>query len=300
MSGLGLIFLGGGVSRPDGLIELPNGERIFYDDDAHRYSRARLDEEKGEWVRSTRLTSASTLARPYGWDHGKLLAWKERLTCEGVAELYRSEPSEQYTPDGWQPNHPDWLANGDAIRSKLREASLTADDARNKKAEVGTNVHRVLEGLAGVAPLPNLDELPEGEKGYARAVFRWWEHRRPIVLNAEQFVFSATHSFAGRFDLRARLTEPRDDVTDADGVHWVTLIDLKTGFVGPQAHTQMALYALAAQECGVGYCDELMILQVKEDGAWREIPCRATEGDALHSIGVYRGAGRIEREARAA
>jgi hypothetical protein len=153
------------MSRPDGLIELPNGEAIFYDDARHAYYRARPVPEgrPSGWVRSTRLTGASTLSKPFSFDSGRLLAWKERMTCEGVARLFN-----EALPEEWSIADTTWLTSGDGIRAALKDASLTADDARDRKATIGTNTHSVLEGLAGVCPMPNVDELPDEEKGYVR------------------------------------------------------------------------------------------------------------------------------------
>jgi hypothetical protein len=284
------------VSRPEGLIELPNGECIFYDDANHSYWRARRVSkveipENGygsreeaendlvrqaekvantEWKRSTRLTGASTLCKPYSYDSGRLLAWKERVTCEGIAELVTSTSP-----------HLGWLASGERIKEQLILAERDADSVRDRKGDVGTRAHSVLEALAA-------GHEPQIEDGYGAAVVKWWEARRPTVLNCEQFVYSATHGFAGRFDLRANFIRVPGHVE---------LIDLKTsGWLAPSMHVQLALYELAAKECGVGHSDRQTILQVKDDGTWREVSCRATEADALAAIAVYRGAGRIERE----
>lgn len=288
------------MSRPDGLIELPNGQCIFYDDTAHAYYRAKWVEtiiprsdlprkefvkdverqakQTGEWKRSTRLTGASTLCKPYSYDSGRLLAWKERMTCEGVADLYIKHGLTDLT----------WLNSGDAIKAKLKAEALTADDVRDRKADVGTRAHWVLEELAaGREPMP--------EDGYGEAVVSWWQSRQPTVLNCEQFVYSATHGFAGRFDMRAKLHDLAGFPLAAEDD--VYLIDLKTSsWVAPSYHVQIALYDLAARECGVGASNKHIILQVKEDGTWREVYSRATEDDALAAIAVYRGAGRIERE----
>jgi hypothetical protein len=259
------------VTRPEGLVELPNGSRIFYDDEGHRYSRARFDEKKQDWVRSTRLTGASTLSKPYSFDSGRLLSWKERITCEGVATV------------AWGEEDRSWLESGESILAKLKEHEVTADHLRDKKADVGTRAHGVLEALAA-------GEDPQAQDGYGQAVINWWKDREPHVLNCEQFVYSATHGYAGRFDLRAGIGK-------TSGSTHIELIDLKTsGWLAPSMHVQLALYELAAKECGVGSTDQRIILQVKDDGTYREVPCRATEQDALNAIAVYRGAGRIERE----
>jgi hypothetical protein len=270
------------MSRQEGLIELPNGDRIFYDDAKHAYYRARqIKGEGGDWVRSTRLTGASTLCKPYSYDSGRLLAWKERITCEGIATMFNHSVERSRGEFGGL----EWLTDGDVIRARLKEHGQDADSVRDRKADVGTRAHGVLEALAA-------GEDPSAQDGYGQAVINWWRERKPFVLNCEQFVYSATHGYAGRFDLRCSIPQRES------GSHILTyLIDLKTsGWIAPSMHVQLALYELAAKECGVGESEERMILQVKDDGTYREVPCRATEQDALNAIAVYRGAGRIERE----
>lgn len=280
------------MSRPEGLIELPDGSHIFYDDNSHRYYRARLDGQ--EWVRAKSLTGCSTLCKPYNYDSGKLLAWKERLTCEGVAKLVTDWSGD---PEVWDRSL-GTLSDAVELRHALKEAGVTADDARDRKAALGTNVHSVLEALAGVGDWPDLNAMPPEEQLYSKAVMSWWEARRPQVLEAEQFVFSDTHGFAGRFDLRAMLSY---EGPEGETVWSKALVDLKTSsFIGPSYHVQLALYELGARECGIGSTDFQMVLQVKPDGTWKEVLSKASEKDALSAIEVYRGAARIEREAKAA
>jgi hypothetical protein len=285
------------MSRPDGLIELPNGSHIYFDDASHAYYRARYDGES--FVRSTRLTGASTLSKPLSWDSGRLLSWKERVTCEGVAELFNRESDLlTRTSDDFG-----WLGSGDGIRAKLKEASLLADDARDRKATIGTNVHAVGEALAAGEPLPNLDEIPEEEAGYVRAYLRWWELRRPDVHESEAFIYNPPLGYAGRFDLRAILhkVEEPDPGIDPFFDDKLTLADYKTsGWIAPSMHAQLMLYELGAVACGIGGSDGQMILQLRPDGSFREVRGLATKEDAHACISVYRGAGRIEREAKAA
>jgi hypothetical protein len=291
-------------ARPGGLITFPNGEAIFYDDPSHAYYRARwvpdmtvdrtpagkpISGEGGEWKRGKRLTGASTLAKVANYNADRLLAWKEKVTCEAIASEVRAVWSDiSTTPTNW-------LTDSSSILKRIRDAGTDADSVRDKKATLGTNVHTVLEGLAGVCDMPNVDELPDEEKGYARAVMRWWEFRRPDVLNAEQFVYHAEHGYAGRFDLRCKF------LNEKMWSYNQYLVDLKTSnYIGPSYHVQLALYELAARACGVGATDHQMVLQVKPDGTYREVWSRATAEDAESAIAVYRGVARIEREAKAA
>lgn len=285
--------------RPDGLIELPNGSHIFYDDASHAYYRARLDGQK--FVRSTRLTGCSTLCKPYNFNADRLLSWKERMTCEGIAALVEADVAANAAVqhiEGWCPPDHEWLLSSGTIRDRLRLEGVTADDARDRKATLGTNIHSVLEALAGIGDWPDLNAMPPEEQLYAKAVMSWWETRRPQVLQAEQFVYSEAYGFAGRFDLRANL---KYEGPEGESTWPCALVDLKTSsFIAPSMHVQLALYELGAKECGIGSTVFQLVLQVKPDGTWREVLSKASEKDALSAIDVYRGAARIEREAKAA
>ena len=66
--------------RTEGLIELPNGQAIFYDDPSHAYYRAkRMDQGEGEvFLRGKRLTSCSTLCKPLNSLRAGSSHWKRR------------------------------------------------------------------------------------------------------------------------------------------------------------------------------------------------------------------------------
>lgn len=256
------------------LIELPNGTRLYYVDADHAYWRCKDDGGRGK-----RLTGISTVSGPFDFRPDGLLAWVERLTLEGVARAFagREVPSDPHV-----------------LRANLQSSGLRWEQLRDEAADRGTSVHmEILHALAAGDDVPPLDRLPEEHRGYGQAIMAWWVDREPEVLQAEQVVLSDEHGFAGRLDLRCRVHR---------GVLapelWV--VDAKTGgFIPTKAHAQLAGYDLGATLSGLGEAaDRLVILQLREDGTYRELTAHATHKDFLNGLAVYRGAGRINNAAR--
>lgn len=259
------------------LIELPNGSALYYVDDNHSYWRCKPDGSRGQ-----RLTGVSTVCSPLDFRPDSLMRWVEKLTLEGVARGFGGEavPSDPHV-----------------LRQRLESKELRWEQIRDQAAQRGTDVHSLmLHALAKGDDVPDLDELPEEQRGYGQAVMKWWLDRKPQVLEAEQVVLSEAHGFAGRYDLRCVLSGGLEDGQTA-------LVDLKTsGFVANKAHAQVAGYDLGAIESGISRVpsDVLLILQVAEDGTYREVRSCATHEDFLAALTVYRAAGRIGRDAGAA
>ena len=271
----------GAVTVPEGCIhvEFPNGD-LLYNDDTHAYFAVKEDGSRGK-----RLTSVSSLCKPFDWKPDHLMRWAAKRNLEGVAILAADGLSQEEPDDihsGLQ-----FLHSADSIWSALENGKLTYNHLRDAKATVGTNVHLALEDLAA-GKLPDAAMYPHDEQPYVKALLDWWIQREPTVLNAEQFVYSAQHGYAGRFDLRAEI----------DGE--VVLVDAKTsGFISTAFHVQLAGYDLAAIECGVGASDRQWVLQLSDEGEWAEVQSQATHADFVTALTVYRRAAEIEKAARA-
>lgn len=250
---------------PEGceLVELPNGTRCFYKDADHSYWRCKADGTRG-----TRLTGVSTVSAPLDFRPDPLLRWASRLTLEGVVRAFAGQevPSDPFV-----------------LSARLADLNLDWESIRDEAGAGGTNIHaQVLHALATGGEVPNLDDLPPEQRGKGQAVMKWWLDHDPTVLQAEQVVLCEEHGFAGRFDLRCEI----------QGV--IHMVDLKTGgFIPTKAHAQVAGYDLGAIESGFGPSTCLVIVQVAEDGTYRQIPVHATHEDFLAAVRVYRAAGRI-------
>lgn len=269
-------------------VTLPNGDRIIYIDENHSYWEARI--ENDEWVRGKRIPSVSTLIKPLDHKPERLLKWAARENGRGIAQL-----ASKALANGDTDSLREWLLSHETIWDKLESEKLTFRHTRSRKADVGTAVHQVFESLAtgkytpeeAQVKLQTTQGLTEIERPYVQALVKWWMNTRPIVLNQEQFVYSRTHRFTGRFDLRYKTEHDSTPI----------LCDLKTSnFIAPGYHAQLALYDLGARECGVGPSEKYEILQVKPDGTYVVVEGKATHEDGLAAIQVYRATQRIERK----
>ena len=156
---------------------------------------------------------------------------------------------------------------------------------RDKRADEGTHVHvDVLEALASGDRIPSLADVDDDARGMAQGVLAWWNRRRPQPIGSELVVYSPHHGYAGRLDLLALVDGKR------------TIVDLKTSkFIGEGAHTQLAGYVLAAVEADYGPIEAAVILQVRSDGTFTELPCAAEASDFLAALDAYRAAKRVKK-----
>lgn len=263
--------------------DLPNGGCIFYKDgpalspaQAHSYWR----EHKGGASCSGRVPGISTISKCDGeTNNDGLLDWAAKLDREGVAReaslgLSLDDPDDIKAALAW-------LGSGESIGQTLESEKATWRDIRRAKGNVGTASHDILERLArgeNVAPA----------NGYDRGVIAWWEATRPRPLHVEVVVYSEAHGFAGRFDL----------MCDEEGN---PLDDLKTSkWVSASHAIQLNLYRIGAIESGYPTADELAVIQVREDGGWREIPVPVNEDWALAALCSYKAGKELSSMVRAA
>ena len=241
------------------LITLPNGQRLWYSHEGHRYHACKADGSKGP-----RLPSVSTLVSPYDAHADPLMRWAAGLTLEGVCQAFHGES----VPD-----------TKSVLADRLEEQELTYEHLRQQAADRGNIVHDYLEALAKDADYPDLADASDTETAMVDALRRWWDRTEPQVLQAEQFVLSERFMYAGRFDLR--FTRP--------GSPKPYLMDLKTSnYISPKFMVQLAGYDLAAASSGVGRSVRKFILQVKPDGNWYEHDSYAHDEDFLSAYRIYK------------
>lgn len=261
------------------LFDLPrDGYALYYRDSDHAYRKVN---PKG--LPGIRWPGASTVAKAFPDSPDGLMYWVEKMSLEGVAKLSEARRTVPTNPQ--------------ALRSTLEKHGLRWPQLRDSAAERGTNVHeRMVEALARNEGTPDLDVLSEDEQGYGQAMMKWWLDRKPDVTHFEQCVLSLEHGFAGRFDLRCTLGNPRDARYQGIGI-----VDAKTSKRPYRSdHIQLRLYDIAAKECGIGEQEWLMVLQLCPDGTYVEHFCAATEAQALQTLDIYNEAKQLEREMKAA
>jgi hypothetical protein len=165
---------------------------------------------------------------------------------------------------------------------KLYKQGIDFKTKREEAAVAGTAVHKVLEDLANDRPVisPPL--------GHVDAVVDWWHTVHPEPVEAEFFVYHRELGFAGQPDLFYK----------HDGI--LTLLDLKTGSIRPEAFVQLNLYRLAMYSACFTAPRRLLLLDTKDDGTWREVEVPIRPEWALDAIRVYNNGKEIGKALRAA
>ena len=165
----------------------------------------------------------------------------------------------------------------------LQQQALTTKDKKDAGATRGQSVHDAFKLFCDHGEIPNVMDYPPQEQGYIEAMLTFLEHAQPEPVASEVIVGSAEHGFAGRYDVRFRLTEERQLVahhTPVHGPQWVTvppgeiLGDVKTSkYVYATHPIQLGGYELGSIECGLGETSARAIIQFEADGQYRFVRC---------------------------
>lgn len=267
---------------------VPDGSVVYFEPEKHEYFgevRASKSTKGGySFVRDSRLTGVSTIAKFLDSNPEPLMHWAARLDRVGTAELAAAalDAGEDL----------DWLREERRISAALRDAEATWAHVRNRAAMRGTTVHeRIFLALATGGQRPNLANLPTEERGYGQAAFAWWRDRQPDPIAAEQVTISHTLGAAGRFDLLAMV-----------GTETV-LIDAKTR-EKPRTyasdHVQLAGYEALNVECGIGRSDRRMVLVLLPDGTYEEFEGCGEAADFNSAVLASKAGKNLERRMREA
>lgn len=265
---------------------LPNRSEVWYRDSDHAYF-GKVQKKGDTWtgVQAARLPSPSTIAKYADPNPDNLMNWAARKELEGVILLG------------------DVTKYGTAreLAEALAAKKLTWRHLRDAKGDTGTAVHDAFEkGLQGV-PVPLSSAKPE-EQGHLIALDRFFnDHPEIRPLQTEQVVYSREHGYAGRFDARVTMNLEWDEgITRISTEGASVLLDLKTsGYIGRAYHAQLHGYDLAAEECGIGASDRLLILQTRVEGTYTLWPCRSSREAFLHALALYNAGKECDRETRA-
>lgn len=273
---------------------MPNGTAVYYRDSDHSYWRD-IKHVKGRYSGTGRLTGVSTVVKPLDYRPDGLMRWAAKFNNVGIASVV-AEALEAGTVDELR-SRLRWLTNSDAIWRELEMRGLLYDQARDRKATVGTNVHETaLHALAQGRPVPDLASLTAEERGYAQGVIKFWLDHEPRALHSEKVVCDLDLEVAGRFDMMAALHgsylgEPLNGA--------ICMVDAKTGtFRSAKEQAQVAGYEMLADQCGYGACDRMFILQVLPDGEYKLIECCSTRDAFRNAVAVYRDAAEIGKQSR--
>lgn len=243
-------------------------------------------------------------------------AWGFRLGYEGALKLaqdhgyLRPFDVEFQTKDGPKTVR---VSDGDSMREALNGRSLTPWGTRDRAANRGNWAHDLLEALAtdGSTPADALQAVDEEYRGHGRAILQWFLDYRPSFVATEVQITSTVHGFAGRYDIRCKIT---DQALDGNGVYEragrrlgsftggvlsaLCLVDLKTSKrIYPLSHfVQLEGYELGGVEMGFPPTDARLVLNTHPDGTYDFDLGYATADDFLAYLGALRAIKRLKDE----
>lgn len=199
--------------------------------------------------------------------------WGMKIGVEGVQEL-ASRGLLQYDITAYPV---------DGLVALLNSNQLTVNHQRDKAGSRGVNVHDALERWAQNGSMPDPSDYPSDEMAYVVGLLAFFHDVGAHEGNFEPegfelMVGSKEHGYAGRFDLRARLHEPRKVVVKVypKKPSKVTTIpagvgiqDLKTGASVYETHPiQLEAYEGASVESGYDATDYRFVIHVTKDGRY--------------------------------
>lgn len=251
--------------------DFPNGT-VFYRDSTHDYFTEIQPKHQGRGklkgivgytgVRDAQIPSPSAIGKYADPEADKLMGYVLRVEGGDLTD-YEKLALKDASALGVNLDQPRYLV--------LRDA----------KGAIGTLTHDALDkGLYG-QPVPIEDALPSVQP-HLIALDRFFADHEIEPLQTEQVVLSTKYGYAGRFDARVKLRAIQGEMFE------VAMLDLKTsGFIGRSYHAQIHGYDLAAEECGVGKSDSLLILQTKPDTDYHLWPCRSSRKTFLHCLALH-------------
>ena len=187
-------------------------------------------------------------------------------------------------------------ASTEQLVELLTRNQLTVNHVRDRAGDRGIAVHDAMQGWAETGRLPDPTIYAAAEAGYVRGLVRFLRDVEPEPIASEVMVASE-HGYAGRYDLRLRVTRPRDVVAHiypkkAPVIKTLRpgeiLTDLKSSKGVYESHPrQLEAYEKASVESGWPETVARGIIHVVEDGRYEFVRSWATFDDFLAVLGVW-------------
>jgi len=261
----------------------PNGTVVTFESEPRRFYT----------VNGTEVPSVTTvldvLHKP------ALTWWSMKIGIEGICKLFQNGSAE-YVEDLWEA-----IDRGDVqwLTDQLTQKKLTCNHVRDSAGARGTSVHGALELWVNTGETPNYEFWPIEEQGYIKGLVAFLTDINAVrgdTMLSEVMVGSATHGYAGRYDLSCNIltsemvvkTYPKKPAVHGllDEGRW--LFDLKTSSnVYTSHHLQLAAYEHASVECGYEPTIGQAVVRVGRDGDYEVRKSDATIGDFTSILGAY-------------
>jgi hypothetical protein len=299
----------------------PSGLEIYYQSKPKRLYRVRDGrsnegcEELGgvcdcderlcaQWVEVPSVTTVLDII-----EKGGLSWWGWKIGVESVMELVRrgllaigEDANGVRHLVHTQGPHAGHIATQEQVIELAKLNKLTSNDVRDDAGKRGVDVHDALEVWAATGTPPVPEKFPPEQRGYVVGLNAFLVDLGESVEpeGFEIMVASLVHRFAGRYDLRLRLKEPRrvvTKITDSRQPRYmkyatvpagVGLLDLKTSKGIYSTHPiQLEAYELASVEDGHEPTSWRGVLHVTSDGYYELAPSRVSAEEFIAIRGAY-------------
>jgi len=289
----------------------PNGLPIYFQHDPRRYRLGPLApdqagtswelESEPEWDIVPSVSEVLDVLHKPGLPWWGMTTGVEGLMALNGLGLVRETAFNGHpalaVPNG--PERSSWSpATAEELTALLTAQQLTVNHVRDKAGTRGLAVHGALEDWAASGRLPDPSIFPAEEAGYVRGLLAFLRDVDPEPVASEVMVASREFGFAGRYDLRLRVTKPRPVVakiypkkpplmkTLQPGE---LLTDLKSSKGVYESHPrQLEAYEKASIECGWAPTLARGIIHVTEDGRYEFVRSWAQFSDFLAVLMVWR------------
>jgi hypothetical protein len=281
----------------------PSGIEVLYESEPKRLYKV-SDPGRPElgWVEVPSVTTVLGVL-----DKPALPWWGMRVGIEGTLAMHNMGLLKSISVETGSQQQPalvieaDWgqyaVAGVEQVEELLTKHKLTTNHVRDKAGDRGMAVHDALEVWAKSGSLPDPEMYPPHEQGYVLGLIAFLNHTMLEPVSSEIIVGSVEHRFAGRYDLRGRISAERKVIfhrTPKRGPQYAMiqpglgLIDLKTSSgVYPSHAMQLEAYEIASVEDGYEPTDFRGILHVGPEGTYEFVRSWATDNDFLAVLKVY-------------
>lgn len=183
---------------------------------------------------------------------------------------------------------PEVVTDTQKLTKLLTLTQRTVNHVRDKAGDRGTDAHNAFETWAETGILPDPAAWPEDLQGYVHGLLKFFQETTMTHVSTEVMVGSLEHQFAGRYDIRAKVTNERYLMVDRPSV-----MDLKTSKRVYVSHfLQCEGYEGAGIECGWKPSETRYVVHCRE-GDYEIVPSEATYEDFLAAIRLQRAIKRL-------
>jgi len=235
--------------------------------------------------------------------------WGMKIGAIGILELWNTGHVVQGEDGSLLVNvNATWqYATEETLLEALKFNKLTVNHVLSSAGTRGQSAHDAFEAWAGLRLLPNPDDYPPEEHGYIVGLRAFCEDMGDAWETGGQeiAVGSVEHGFAGRYDLRGRVTKSVRLMAKAltqkgeplvKGPKFTTipagtkgLVDLKTSKgIYPTHLMQLEAYEGGGVECGYEPTDWRAVLHVTASGHYEFKQAKATYDDFLAVLRTYK------------